>query len=238
MAIPGSADAIRRLADGGVAVIYATNNSMRTPEEVAHKIETVMGVAVDPGSIVTSALAAAAALPDDVERCLIIGGGGLVEAVEEAGRVAVSSGADAVVVGLDPEFTYEKLKLAADEIRQGAVLIASNVDPTYPVSSGVVPGAGSIVAAIETATAVKAIRAGKPEAHMRALIRALGVGSAWVVGDRVDTDIRMASHEADWTSVLVMTGVATVDDDNSEADHVATDLESAVDLVFGATDRS
>jgi ribonucleotide monophosphatase NagD (HAD superfamily) len=55
-----------------------------------------------------------------------------------------------------------------------------------------------------------------------------------VVGDRIETDIALATAEPEWRSILVLTGVTTVDDDVSSADHVVKDFGSAVDLVLSA----
>lgn len=236
--VPGAGEALNRLRARGVHVVFATNNSTRTPEDVAAKIDSLLGVSVDPASIVTSALAAVSVLDEEIESCLVVGGPGLSEAVKGSGRVCVMSDADAVLVGLDPDFSYESLTRAANEIRDGALFVASNVDATFPVSDGLRPGAGSMVAAIATASGVAPLVAGKPELATRKLIRALGVGRAWVVGDRIETDIRLASHEPDWTSILVLSGVTESTDDVSSADHVVPDFVSAVDLVLKAIDTS
>lgn len=236
-AIPGAADALRRLAAGGWNVVFATNNSSRTPEQVAQKIRDVVGIDLGGWSVVTSAQAAVTVLPDHVETCLVLGGEGLRSAVEASGRRVVPSNADAVVLGIDSDFNYQQLFAATTEIRNGALFVASNVDPTFPTEHGLSPGAGALAAAVEVASGVSPLVAGKPEAPMRALIRAQGVGAAWVIGDRIETDIRMAIQENDWTSIVVLSGVSRADDDLTEADHVSSNLESAVDLVFGVEDR-
>jgi ribonucleotide monophosphatase NagD (HAD superfamily) len=69
---------------------------------------------------------------------------------------------------------------------------------------------------------------------MRALLRRRGIGEAWVIGDRIDTDIALARAESDWRSILVLSGV-TRDDETAAADHVVPDLAAAVDLVLSAT---
>jgi glycerol-1-phosphatase len=235
--IPGSSEALHRLHDSGFKMVFATNNSSRTPEHVAGKLESVAGVIVPTESIVTSAQAGVAVLPPEVDKVFVVGGRGISQAVEDSGRTCVTSGAEAVIVGLDFEFNYQSLTAAADQVRGGALFIASNSDATYPGSSGLLPGAGAMVSAIATASGVTPISAGKPEAPMRKLIRDKGVGEAWVVGDRVDTDIRMATEEPDWRSVLVLTGVTRPGDDHSEADFVVADLAAAVDLVLAAPDR-
>ncbi len=71
---------------------------------------------------------------------------------------------DAVVVGLDPQLTYLRIAAAADCVRAGSVLVATNRDPIYPTERGFRPGAGSVVAAIEAASRTTArVTIGKPE---------------------------------------------------------------------------
>jgi ribonucleotide monophosphatase NagD (HAD superfamily) len=74
---------------------------------------------------------------------------------------------------------------------------------------------------------------------MRDLIRSRGVGAAWIIGDRVDTDVALASDEPDWRSILVLTGV-TGSEGSGEAgaDHVVADFPAAVDLVLSTRQSS
>jgi 4-nitrophenyl phosphatase len=115
------------------------------------------------------------------------------------------------VVGLDTGFTYEKLRLASAAIRAGAKFIATNADATLPTERGLVPGCGSIVAAIAAASGVMPIVIGKPEPLLiQKAVEHLGVdkSDAVMIGDRLDTDI-IAGHRAGLLTVLVLTGVST-----------------------------
>lgn len=234
--LPGSDLALRRLLDADVDLYFATNNSTKTPAMVTERISRMTGVDIDPGSVVTSSEAAVHMLDGTEGPVMVLGSDGITAALAEAG-IAVTADpqeAKALLVGLDWDLSYDRLTRAADAVRAGARFIATNTDPTYPVADGLLPGAGSMVAAVETATGVVPEVAGKPHAPMRALLRARGIGEAWVIGDRVDTDIALAAAEPDWTSILVLTGV-TSPHDAADADHVASDLASAVDLVLSRT---
>lgn len=56
-----------------------------------------------------------------------------------------------VVVGLDRQFNYFKMSYGLVHIQNGAEFIATNRDSTFPAGKGVLlPGAGSIVSAMET----------------------------------------------------------------------------------------
>jgi 4-nitrophenyl phosphatase len=140
----------------------------------------------------------------------VMGGNGILTALAEIGieTTAAGSEAQAVVVGIDLELSYDRLREASQAAANGARLIATNDDPTYPAEDGFWPGAGSILAAVETASGKRAEVAGKPHRPMRDLIRShLVPGPIWVVGDRPDTDLALAEAEAGWRSILVLTGV-------------------------------
>ena len=52
-------------------------------------------------------------------------------------------------------------------MRAGSVLVATNRDPIYPTERGFRPGAGAVVAAIETASRTTArVTIGKPEPYL------------------------------------------------------------------------
>ena len=120
---------------------------------------------------------------------------------------------DTVVVGLDLHFTYAKLAEAQRWILAGARFVCSNRDRAYPVEGRLLPGAGTIVAAIEVATEQRAVCVGKPEPFLfeEAIRRAsaLSAGPAdpvVVIGDATDYDM-VAAHRVGATGVLILTGL-------------------------------
>jgi HAD superfamily hydrolase (TIGR01450 family) len=232
-ALPRAAAALERLVAADLRIVFVTNNSSRTVSQVADKLETTVGYRPGVDDIITSAQAALALVPESAE-CLVVGGEGILEAIESAGLSATGQpdDADCVIVGLDRGFNYQVMDVAARAIRSGALFVATNVDPTFPAEDSIMPGAGAIVAAIQTASGVAPLVAGKPEKPVRDLIRKRGVDGAWVIGDRPDTDIAMAVAEDGWKSILVLTGVTPVGGDTGGADHVVADLAAAVDLVI------
>jgi HAD superfamily hydrolase (TIGR01450 family) len=233
--IPGAPGALRRLHDAAVEVFFITNNSTRTPRQGAAKIERLTGVEIDPEHVLGSSLAAVSMLGPDDGPVLAVGEDGVVDAIARAGlEVTEDPGAArAVLVGLTRDLTYRLLADAMSAIRSGARFIATNDDATFPTEDDLLPGAGAIVAAISAATGVEPEVAGKPHPAMRRLIRSRGVSSAWVIGDRVDTDIALAWDEPDWSSILVLTGVTdAAGAEIARADHVVDDFPTAVDLVL------
>jgi len=119
--------------------------------------------------------------------------------------------ADTVVVGLDLHLTYAKIAEAQRAILAGAAFVCSNRDRAYPVEGRLLPGAGTIVAAIEVATGATALCIGKPEPFLfQEAIRRAGKQNGHdrvvVVGDSTDYDM-VAAHRVGATGVLITTGL-------------------------------
>lgn len=219
--VPGAGAALAAVADAGIELWFVTNNSTRSPADVADKITLRTGYPARPERVVSSALSTAEHLRGHVASAMVFGGDGLVQALTDVGIVVmeVSDAPDegpadvaAVVVGLDYALTYRRLSAAVAAVRAGARLVASNIDATYPTPQGLAPGAGSIVAAVECASGRTAEPCGKPYEPMRRLLaERMAPGEVLVVGDRLDTDLTLG-WTAGWATALVLTGVATPED--------------------------
>jgi 4-nitrophenyl phosphatase len=224
----GSADAVARLRGAGERVLFVTNNSAFRVADQEAKL-AAFGIAA-AGDVLTSAMAAAALL-DAGRRALVLGGAGIVEALEaRAVEVVAGPPADAVVVGFTRTFDYESLRVASDTARAGARLIGTNDDATYPTPEGPIPGGGALLAAVAVAAGVDPEVAGKPHAPMVALARtAAGEELLTVVGDRPSTDGAFA-RALGARFALVLSGVTGAADLPVEPgpDVVAADLAALV----------
>lgn len=239
--IPGAVDAIARLRARGHRVLFVTNNSAPLVAEHEAALEAI-GVPA-AGDVLTSSMAAATLLDQDA-RVLVAGDRGLVEAAIARGARIVESHegdehtgeVDAVLVGFHRHFDYEGLRRAATAVRRGAALVAANDDATYPTPDGPIPGGGSIVAAVETASGRRAVVAGKPYGPMAHLVRkVLGAdaGRSVMIGDRPDTDGRFA-NALGVPFVLVHSGVTGQRDEvDPVPDLRVDDLAAAVDALLG-----
>jgi 4-nitrophenyl phosphatase len=114
--------------------------------------------------------------------------------------------ANGVVVGLHRRFDYDELDRASAAVRAGARFVVTNLDATYPVPGGMIPGSGAIAAAVATAAGRVPEVAGKPEAPMAQLVRDRLGPSGVVVGDRPSTDGVFAARLG-WPFALVLSGV-------------------------------
>jgi 4-nitrophenyl phosphatase len=235
-AIPGAPEAIARMRAAGRRVLFVTNNSFLVVEDVERALEAI-GIPA-AGDVVTSSQAAGHLIRRG-ETVLVCGGPGITQAVRARGADPVSEGdADAVVVGYDRAFDYERLRIASDAVRRGARLIATNDDATYPTPAGPIPGGGAIVAAVAVASGTTPTVAGKPHQPMASLVRErCGPGfsseTAIMVGDRWSTDGLFASA-LDCPFVLVRTGVTPPGaDPGGDAALDVVDLPAVADWLGG-----
>ncbi|ORW00046.1 HAD-IIA family hydrolase [Mycobacterium kyorinense] len=197
--------------------LFITNNASRSADEVAAHLRD-LGLDATGDAVVTSAQAAAHVLADQLppkSRVLVVGTEALANEITARGLQPVRLSRDkpdAVVQGHSPQTCWADLAEAALAIRAGALWVAANVDPTLPSERGLLPGNGSMVAALKTATDAEPQIAGKPAP---ALIKdALARGdfrAPLVVGDRLDTDIAGA-NAAGLRSIMVLTGVNSARD--------------------------
>jgi 4-nitrophenyl phosphatase len=215
--LPGVNDLLNALALREQGFMLATNNSMATPADYVAKL-AAMGIDVPESSILTSAMATRDFLLETVgpdAGVFVIGMPALREQLfRDTALRPVQYGEEvpaAVVVGLDKGFTYEKLAMANEAIRAGARFVATNADATLPTEGGLIPGSGSLVAAVATTSGQRPTVIGKPEPLILEMaLERLGADPATsvMVGDRLDTDV-VAGERAGMLTVLVLTGVST-----------------------------
>jgi glycerol-1-phosphatase len=219
--VAGMPELLAKRAATGDIIVYATNNSRWHRADYEERL-AAMGAPVQADRIVTAARATALALaerPDPSGPVMVFGGPGLWREVQDVGLTTVgpteeglTAAPRSVVVGIDVDLSYDRLSTAADAIRGGALFVATNRDPVYPVDGRLLAGAGSIVSALATAGGREPdLVIGKPEPGLfRQAAHAVGAtpDMAIVIGDGLRTDI-LAAHRVGARSVLLLTGVTT-----------------------------
>lgn len=210
--IEAASDFVKRLRQKNIPYLFVTNNSSRTPAQVAEKLRG-FDIPAEEELVFTTSMATANYIYDRKKDASIylIGEEGIRTALEEKGFQFAGEHAEYVVVGIDRDLTYEKLAVACLAVRNGAVFLSTNADVALPTERGFMPGNGSITAVITVSTKTKPIFIGKPESIIvEQALRVLGTNKneTLMVGDNYDTDI-MAGMNAGMDTVLVHTGVTT-----------------------------
>ncbi len=212
------ADTFGRIRAAGLKVTLATNNATLTVDQYLEKLRG-FGVTLEAEQIVTSAHGTTAALLKDFPgkgAVYVVGEIGVKTAICDAGFQAITDPEDgtpvvAVVAGLDRSLSYPKLQRAMWHIRAGAHFYGTNPDRTFPTPAGLVPGAGSIIAAIQAASGTEPTVIGKPSPFMFKLSAErmqLEMREILAVGDRLETDIAGA-QAVGARAALVLSGVST-----------------------------
>jgi glycerol-1-phosphatase len=210
--IPGAADVLTLLRSQGRAITFLTNNSRARAATMQAKLER-LGVQAAENEVLTPLEILGRVLDMHVgpaSRVLAIGGPELEAAVVDGGHSLVPVDryreAQAVVVGNDFDFSYERLTAASRAVAAGAAFLTPNLDPRLPVAGDdFLPGCGAIVEAVAAAAGLRPLVVGKPEPPLFELALArmgLAVEDAAMVGDSVDSDIRGA-RRVGLTAVLM-----------------------------------
>ncbi|HEX3020484.1 MAG TPA: HAD-IIA family hydrolase [Chitinispirillaceae bacterium] len=209
--VNGASDFINRLYSGKTRFLFLTNNSEQTPLDLKRKLESLGIKGLSESNFITSAMATASFLSTQRPggTLYVIGGGGLISELYNAGFSISENNPDYVVVGKTNSFNFDMLKKAISLIMNGAKFIGTNPDVIDPVDNGFEPACGSILGAIEVATGKKPYIIGKPNSLMMTIaLKQLGVvaDETMMIGDRMDTDI-VAGMEAGMKTCLVLSGV-------------------------------
>jgi NagD protein len=210
--IPGAREFVEQLQAKNIPFMFLTNNSERSPRDLVAKLDH-LGLKVSWKNFYTAAHCTADFLIRQRPKssAFVIGEGGLLIALQEAGIAFDSIKPDYVVVGEGRLFNYELVEKAMRLIEKGSQLVATNPDTWCPTDAGPRPGTGALAAFLESATGKKAYYLGKPNPFMFLMARhRLGLHTAEtiMIGDTMETDIRGAV-ELGLQAYLVLTGSTT-----------------------------
>ena len=233
--LPGARELFDALRGAGISFILLTNNATLRSADFAAKLAK-MSISVESDCILTSACATAEYLRTNYPEgggVYVLGEEALVRTIAEIPNFRIErENPDFVVAGLFFGFNYDELRRACAAIRRGAHFVVTNVDATLPVEGGDFwPGAGSIVAAVQTCSNMAPTVIGKPSTHgaeMALRLLQLAPTEVLCVGDRLDTDIVMG-RDAGTPTALLLTGVSQpvdIERTGIRPDYVFDDLYS------------
>ncbi|XP_063224131.1 glycerol-3-phosphate phosphatase [Bacillus rossius redtenbacheri] len=233
--IPGAPETLNRFLELGKKIFYVTNNSTKTRDEFVAKC-TRLGFKATKENILSTAYLTAGYLEDlgFKKKAYIVGSEGIAKELDLVGIKSLGVGPDtiatgdlgtviykqlamdpevgAVVIGFDVHFNFMKmLKAASYANNPDCIFVATNTDERFPMDAEnvVVPGTGSIVAAVETCAGRQAFKIGKPSAYIcEALMKRHCVDpeKTLMIGDRCNTDI-LFGKRCGFATMLVLTGV-------------------------------
>jgi HAD superfamily hydrolase (TIGR01450 family) len=213
--IPGAPEFIERLKAKKIPFVFLTNNSASDREHYFKKL-TEMGFKIEKENILTSTTATTAYLRKHHSGRSVypLGTPKFVNEIKNEGIRIVNKDPDIVLLAFDTSVTYEKINNAYQFIKNGAELVATHPDDLCPTEDGYDVDIGPFIRFFESMTDVKATVIGKPNvlmAEMAADMMQIPVKGMVMIGDRLYTDMKMASN-AGIMSILVLSGEAKIDD--------------------------
>ncbi|MGM0604494.1 MAG: HAD-IIA family hydrolase [Halobacteriota archaeon] len=238
--IAGGADGLAAIDRAGVQRLFVSNNPTKLPEAYESRLSAA-GYDVDRTEVLTAGTATTAYLRAEhpAAALFVVGESALERQFNAAGLTLTTepTAADAFVASIDYGFEYDDLRDALVVLEDSAVpFVGTDPDVVIPTSDGVVPGSGAIIGAIATVVGREPdVICGKPSEHtVQMAIDRLGdvhPRECLVVGDRLDTDIRLGER-AGMTTVLVKTGVT----DNGALDRSSIEPDYVLESI-GEIDR-
>lgn len=204
---------VHRLIDANKNYLFLTNNTTRTPKMVVDKLKG-HGIETDQKHIYTPSMATASYIlkkrSHQKTGLYIIGEIGLWSELLSHPEFEINeSNPDYVIVGMDKDLTYHKVRVATKAIRNGAIFIGTNADMNLPLGNELIPGNGSQCAMIAAASGQQPLYIGKPEAiivDMALKKFNFKKEDTLIVGDNYNTDIK-AGFNSNVDQLLTLTGV-------------------------------
>jgi len=239
--IPGAPEAIAVLQEH-FTCRFLSNNGERTGASLATRLNA-MGFEVAAEELISSADLVVKFLEETQPgaRVLVRASDELAQALKSSHfRIVEGGTADFVVIGVDRGLTRDKMVIALRSLLEGAQLVATNSDPTYPASDGQRPAAGAYVG-IFRGMGYEPVRfCGKPDPRaVQSALRRWGIvdpSTCLFVGDNLRTDIA-AARAVGADSALVLTGVSGSTDARADdlcPTYVVEDIGALPDELAGA----
>lgn len=234
--IAGASEALTAIDDAGLDRVFISNNPTAPPKAYESRFEQA-GLAVDREEVFTAGTVTIDYLTTEHadDQLYVIATPGFVEQLAETSIVITDdpTAADALVASLDYAFDYEQLCKTVVALQDGTPFIGTDPDILIPQSGPDMPGSGAIIHAIEgVAEREVDVICGKPSAYARQTVLDYldcPPEECLVVGDRLDTDIKLGA-DAGMSTAVVKTGIT--DDERLASSSISPDyvLDSIADL--------
>ncbi|MBE6678315.1 MAG: HAD-IIA family hydrolase [Ruminococcaceae bacterium] len=233
--LDGALEFVKRVKESDKEFLFFTNNASRRKEDYLEKLERL---GFGKCELMTSGDVTISYLQRHYpnKTVYVLGTEALRNSMRAEGiKLVDDASADIVVSSFDTELTYEKLCIACDGVRNGAVYLSTHPDYNCPTDGGFIPDSGAIAALITASTGRTPKYLGKPYKETAEAICALkGVEpkECISIGDRLYTDIAMAKNSG-MTSILVLSGETKENDvtETNRPDFIVKSVENLTSVL-------
>ena len=212
--IAGADDLINYLLQEDKKIYFLTNNSSKSKKEYVKKLAN-FDINVHEDNIVLSTDSLIEYLNSQhVKKIYVLGTEACKQYLRDKNFDLDSAEPEYIIITYDTEINYSKLVEACRYINAGVDILATHGNKFCPSEIGPIPDAGSIIEMFRVATGKSPVKTfGKPNTSvLNTLIknRKINLDDCLIVGDRIDTDIKMA-NDIGCKSLLVLSGESTLD---------------------------
>jgi len=237
--LPGAVDFVKSLKEKEIPFVFLTNNSASDQKYYYNKLKR-MGFDIEMKNILSSTVAAVRYIRKNFpgKKVFPLGTDLFVKEIVSNGIDVTDEHPDIVLMAFDTTITYEKLNKAYHFLLAGAEFIATHPDDLCPTEDGYDVDIGPFIRLLESMTGKTATITGKPNRIMveiAAETMNADLKGMWMVGDRLYTDIKMAS-DAGISSVLVLSG-ETKTEDLQNSDTRPTIVKNSVSEIIAELGR-
>lgn len=182
---------ISRLRKNRRKVYFVTNNAYFSRDQIVQRLKK-LGIDTKMGDIISSGYAAAKYFESEgIKTVNLIGGHGLSEEFADLG-IEHSLDSEHILLSLDRNFNYPKLKEIYDRVQNGARLYTTGIDRHIFVGDDVYPAELPMLKAIKEFVQVPILNLGKPSKNMKTRLLDdifLFPEDTVLIGDDLPTDI-------------------------------------------------
>ena len=206
--IPGVIDSLFDLDKHNLKIIFITNNSSQAPMEISNKLEKLLLRDIDLDQIVTPLVILKQYLENKNKMIYVHGSDKLSKFVNSIANVTTNiDESQIVLIGRKEKFTELDVNKIISAYQSGSKIYALNKDLTFPINEfEFEEGNGAIVKEIEKLLNIEIKSFGKPDIFYSNFLNRNFENIAYVIGDRVDTDIILA-NEINAKSYLVNSSI-------------------------------
>ncbi len=177
--VRGAVEWLKKIRSSGKKFSLVSNNTTHSPEELLSLLRS-KGFDLGEDNLDTCMKVTREWLEKKkIESCFVLGNEALKKYLEEQGvEVRGNSLVQSVVVGLDEELNFQKMKTATRAlVENNACLVALHANKIYGDSEGeIAPSVGVVVKALEYASGKRGLIMGKPSIDFyRSVLRRLDI---------------------------------------------------------------
>ena len=163
--VEGAVEWLKKVKSSGKKFSLVSNNTTHPPVELLSLLKS-KGFDLDEDNLDTCMKVTGEWLKKkNIKSCFVLGNKALKSYLEHEGlEIKENSSVQAVVVGLDEELNFQKLKVATRAlVKNDAALVTLHANKIYGDSKGeIAPSVGAIVKALEYASGKRGLIMGKP----------------------------------------------------------------------------